>query len=156
MLPELRLLPIPDAQTRIPRVVEPLEFEDGQAWLMKTDILQEMMYFSYEKGSLANLFPVPAAKVAEIIKMNRNGIKAESLKTEPDESPEFVTAVGDDSISRFDAPKGRNRRGGKGQRGGQGRGQQSRGGKRSSDRPARPAQARPAGAPRDGAPAEAK
>ena len=99
-----------DAQTRIPRVVEPLEFEDGQAWLMKTDILQEMMYFSYEKGSLANLFPVPAAKVAEIIKMNRNGIKAESLKTEPDESPEFVTAVGDDSISRFDAPKGRNRR----------------------------------------------
>ena len=145
-----------DAQTRIPRVVEPLEFEDGQAWLMKTDILQEMMYFSYEKGSLANLFPVPAAKVAEIIKMNRNGIKAESLKTEPDESPEFVTAVGDDSISRFDAPKGRNRRGGKGQRGGQGRGQQSRGGKRSSDRPARPAQARPAGAPRDGAPAEAK
>ncbi|MBQ5433468.1 MAG: hypothetical protein IIU30_08470, partial [Treponema sp.] len=44
-----------DARTRIPRVTEPLEFEDGQAFLMKTDILREVMYFSYDKSSLADL-----------------------------------------------------------------------------------------------------
>ena len=93
-----------DAQSRLPRVVEPLEFEDGQAWLVKTDILREVMYFSYEKGSLSNIYPLDASEVREIIKMNRNGIRPESLKTEPEPSmPEFVTAVGDDSITRFDS-----------------------------------------------------
>ncbi|MCQ2140863.1 MAG: hypothetical protein MJY83_00775 [Bacteroidales bacterium] len=92
-----------DAQSRIPRVSEPLEFEDGFAYLMKTDILKETMYFSYDKSSMAELFPLDAYDVAEIIKMNRNGIKPESLKSDPEPHvPEFVTAVGDDSITRFD------------------------------------------------------
>ena len=95
-----------DAQSRIPKVSEPLEFEDGLAYLRKTDILREVMYFSYDKGSDANLYPLDASEVSEIIKMNRNGLKPESLKTEPEPaSPEFISAVGDDSISRFDAPK---------------------------------------------------
>lgn len=92
-----------DAQTRIPRVNGPLDLEDGLAYLMKTDILKETMYFSYVQGSLANLFPLPAYEVREIIKMNRNGVKGPSLMDEPvPVSPEFVTSVGDDSISRFD------------------------------------------------------
>lgn len=97
-----------DAQSRIPRVAEPLEFEDGQAWLRKTDILREIMYFSYDKTSDADLHPLDASDVREIIKMNRNGIKPESLRSDPaPTSPEFITAVGDDSISRFDTPKKR-------------------------------------------------
>ena len=100
-----------DAQSRIPRVTEPLEFEDGLAWLVKTDILKEIMYFSYEKGSLANVYALDAYEVQEIIKMNRNGIKPESLKTEPEPaSPEFITSVGDDSISRFDEARKKKRR----------------------------------------------
>ena len=95
-----------DAQSRIPKVSEPLEFEDGLAYLRKTDILAEMMYFSYDKSSDANLYPVPAAEVTEIQKMNRNGIRPVSLipDVEPS-SPEFITAVGEGSISRFDSPK---------------------------------------------------
>ncbi len=71
-----------DAQSRIPKVTEPLEFQDGLAYLAKTDILQEIMYFTYEKGSLSNLYPVAASEVAQIIMMNRNGQKPESLKSE--------------------------------------------------------------------------
>ena len=115
-----------DAQTRLPKVSEPLDFEDGLAYLVKTDILRGIMYFSYEKGSLANTYPLDAAEVREIIKMNRNGIRPESLKTEPEpEIPEFITAVGDDSITRFDTPK---RKKSKNNRGG-GKGQQRQGGK---------------------------
>ncbi|MBP9998915.1 MAG: hypothetical protein KBS67_06695 [Bacteroidales bacterium] len=100
-----------DAHSRIPKVVEPLEFEDGLAYLRKTDILRELMYFSYDKSSDADLYPLAAADVAEIIKMNRNGVRPESLREEPEPKvPEFVTAVGDDSISRFDAPKRRKSR----------------------------------------------
>lgn len=100
-----------DARSRIPRVVEPLEFEDGLAYLVKTDILKEVMYFSYEKGSLTSVYPLAATEVREIIMMNRNGEKPESLKSEPEPTaPEFVSAVGDDSITRFDTPKGRRNR----------------------------------------------
>ena len=95
-----------DAQARLPKVSEPLDFEDGLAYLVKTDILRGIMYFSYEKGSLANTYPLDAAEVREIIKMNRNGIKPETLLPEPvKQNPEFVTAVGEGSISRFDSPK---------------------------------------------------
>ena len=108
-----------DAQTRIPKVSNPLEFEDGLAYLMKTDILREVMYFSYDSTSLANLYPLDAAEVREIIKMNRNGIRPESLKADVEpRMPEFVSAVGDDSITRFDEArkkkKKKKHRGGKG------------------------------------------
>ena len=120
-----------DAQARLPKVSEPLDFEDGLAYLVKTDILRGIMYFSYEKGSLANTYPLDAAEVREIIKMNRNGVRPESLKTEPEpEIPEFITAVGDDSITRFDTPKRKKNRNGRGG----GKGQQQRQGGRNNGR----------------------
>ncbi len=95
-----------DAQSRIPRVYQPLEFEDGLAYLAKTDILKEVMYFTYEKGSLASLYPLKCSEVKEIIAMNRKGQRPETIKSEPvNEEPEFVTSVGDDSITRFDDKK---------------------------------------------------
>ena len=100
-----------DAQSRLPRVVEPLDLEDGLAWLMKTDILRETMYFSYEKGSLSNLYAVSAEDVRNILRLNRSGEKGASLKADIiDEGPDFITAVGDDSISRFDETRRRKKR----------------------------------------------
>ncbi len=100
-----------DAQSRIPKVHNPLEFEDGLAYLMKTDILREIMYFSYDPSSLANLYPLYAEDVWDIIKMNRDGIKPESLKNDSDVvAPEFVTAVGDDAINRFDEARKRKKK----------------------------------------------
>ena len=104
-----------DAQSKIPKLREPLEFEDGPAYLRKTDILAQTMYFSYDKTSDANLYPLSAAQVKEIIRMNRNGEKPASLIPEQvSTSPEFVTAVGEGSISRFDPPRKRKRGRGKG------------------------------------------
>ena len=118
-----------DAQTRIPKVTEPLEFEDGLVYLVKTDILQEMMYFSYEKGSLTNVYPLTASEVREIIMMNRNGERPDSLKSDPEPlGPQFISAVGDDSITLFDKPKkqkSRNRNRNRDNRGG-GRGKNPR------------------------------
>jgi hypothetical protein len=46
--------------------------------------------------------------------MNRNGQKPESLRKEPEISaPEFVSAVGDDSITRFDEKRKKRRKGGR-------------------------------------------
>ena len=100
-----------DAQTHIPKVSEPLEFEDGPVYLIKTDILRQMMYFSYDKSSITDLYMLTADEVREVIKMNRNGLKPETLRSDLDISqPEFVTAVGEGSISRFDKPAHKKRR----------------------------------------------
>ncbi len=99
-----------DAQSRIPKVVEPLEFEDGLAYLVKTDILAQTLYFSYEKGSLTNVYPLSADEVRDIQEMNRRGERPETLKNDDIPTPEFITAVGDDSISRFDPERKKRRR----------------------------------------------
>lgn len=100
-----------DAQSRIPKVHNPLEFEDGLAYLMKTDILREIMYFSYDPSSFANLYPLYAEDVREIIRMNREGMKPSSLKDDMEPvAPEFVTAVGDDAINRFDEARKRKKK----------------------------------------------
>ena len=63
------------------------------------------MYFSYDKSSLTDLYVLTAEEVKEVIKMNRNGLRPESLRSDLEISqPEFVTAVGEGSISRFDKP----------------------------------------------------
>lgn len=99
-----------DARSRLPRVNEPLELEDGQAFLVKTDILAGVLYFSYEKGSLAKVYGLSADQVREIQAMNRRGERPATLQEEPERSPEFVSAVGDDAINRFDPEKKRKKR----------------------------------------------
>ena len=97
-----------DAQRQLPDVRGPIELEDGPAWLMKTDILRGVMYFSYEQGSLANLYPISGARVREILAENRKGIKDPSLQDDGTDKPsDFISAVGDDSITRFDEQKKR-------------------------------------------------
>jgi hypothetical protein len=98
-----------DAQRQLPELRGPIELEDGPAWLMKTDILRGILYFSYEQGSLSNLYPLPAARVREILADNRKGIKAASLQGNGPgvKQTEFISAVGDDSITRFDEQKKR-------------------------------------------------
>ena len=116
-----------DARKNIPQVREPLEFEDGPAWLVKTDTLRGLMWFSYDKDNLAKIWPLTAPQVREIQELNRTGRKPASLmEDDKPETPEFVSAVGDDSISRFDEKKrrkGGNHRGGRhhhGRKGGNG------------------------------------
>ena len=97
-----------DAQKRLPELRGPIELEDGPAWLMKTDILGGILYFSYEQGSLANLYPLPADKVREILAENRKGNKPASLQESgPAVQREFISAAGDESITRFDEQKKR-------------------------------------------------
>ena len=97
-----------DAQSRIPRLTEPLQLEDGEAFLMKTDILKGEMWFSYDSHSMANMIPLMADQVKEIIAMNKKGNKAPSLleRGEKEKAPEFFSAAGEESISRFDEVKG--------------------------------------------------
>lgn len=101
-----------DAQKSIPNVREGLDFEDGHAVVVKTDILSGIIWFSFDASSMANMFPLTVAQVNEIQILNHQGVKAKSSYYSGDDEgkTDFVTSVGDDSISRFDESKRSKRR----------------------------------------------
>ncbi len=98
-----------DAKKRMPKVLAPLETIDGQYHLVKTDILAGKMSFSSDPTSFVNVITIDPDRVREVIKLNRRGIKVEHLVRERKDSlgaipkdPGYKSAVGEDSITRFD------------------------------------------------------
>ncbi len=92
-----------DAHTNIPQLRGPLETEEGPAYLVKTDTLKARMWFSYEQNSMTNMFPLDAERVKEIVRLNRKGVVVSNINPLKEaKNPEFMSAVGEDSISRFD------------------------------------------------------
>ena len=117
-----------DARRSMPRLREPLQAIDGEYFLVKSDILAHTMTFSTSKDSMSNLVTIPVSRVREILSINRNGGKVESILGEDleqqVEEPTFRTE--EDSITRFDKSKKRKKRKGRNNNGHQnGQGEQS-------------------------------
>ena len=94
-----------DAQKGLPQVHQPLQTEDGPAYLVKTDVLSARMWFSYDPHSLAKTYELPAERVKEFLRTNKEGKNVPSLsdtQLPKDPAPEFKSAVGEGSLTRFD------------------------------------------------------
>lgn len=113
-----------DAQKDFPNVRQPLETMDGTAYHQKTDIFKRVMWYSYDQNSSANIHVVPIDRVKEIIALNKQGIKPDTLLVnDKNKSPEpadaktsadeYQNAVGSDAINRFDKAKRKKRKGNK-------------------------------------------
>jgi len=101
-----------DAHKEIPAVNRPIETEDGPVYLVKTDVLKGVMWFSYEEDSMINMIPVHSARVKEMILANNQGKKVPPLQEKPKNNGEqngFRSAAGEESITRFDS-KNKNKR----------------------------------------------
>ena len=101
-----------DARRSMPRFREPLQAIDGEYFLVKSDILAHTMTFSTSKDSMSNLVTIPTSRVREILAINRNGGKVDSIlgeEFEPQvEEPTYRTE--EDSITRFDKAKKRKKK----------------------------------------------
>ncbi len=105
-----------DALKDIPNNVERLETLTGTVRHQKTDIFKKLMWFSYPNDE--NWIPVDIARVKEVQKLNKEGIKPEYLKVElAEEDKPIVTkvfdyenVVGQDSLTRLDNKGGRNKK----------------------------------------------
>ena len=94
-----------EALKDFPQLREPLQTAAGPMYLQKTDALKAVMWFASEPSSSLKMIAVPVGKVREIQELNRRGEKPELLAIEDDEltQSEFRSAVGEDSLTRFDA-----------------------------------------------------
>ncbi|MDR1023670.1 MAG: hypothetical protein LBL94_10430 [Prevotellaceae bacterium] len=104
-----------DAQKDFPPALNTLEVAEGTAFHHKTDIFKRIMWYNFDKNSVENLIAVPIDRVKEILEQNKKGVKSEALLSgnyvqvkNLIEEPEFMSAAGEDSITRFDKPHHRN------------------------------------------------
>jgi cell fate regulator YaaT (PSP1 superfamily) len=92
-----------DAWDAFPKIRQ-IETTNGTIFLQKTDVLKGIMYFSNTGNH--QLFPVPVEKVKEMIECNNRGEKFDFHIINHDEiDSEFKSAVGEDSLTRFDPGK---------------------------------------------------
>lgn len=104
-----------DALKDFPSQDTKLLTEKGLAFCQKTDIFKEMLWFSY-KDNPGNWHVLSKDQVNEILEKNKKKEKVPSLEmyameVEVEEKVVFENVVGQDSLTRFDKPKGSGGRG---------------------------------------------
>lgn len=103
-----------DALKDFPDMETKLQTEKGEAICQKVDIFKELMWFAYV-GNNAIWHVLKVSEVKEILGLNKQGKKVASLEDfvfeEEKEEVEktFQNAMGQDSLTRFDQPKKKNR-----------------------------------------------
>ena len=107
-----------ESQKKLPAKDIVLYTKDADYYLFKSDVLQRLVTYSTEKGSPTNAVTITARRAHEIIALNKQGIKVDSLE-EPGSNSEapaenrYFDLAEQDSLTRFDRSKKR-RRGKKG------------------------------------------
>lgn len=104
-----------DALKEIPDMETKLYTEKGDAFCQKIDIFKNIMWFAYP-SEMANWHVLTVESVKEIIALNKEKTKVSSLEDyaieveKPAVEKTFQNAMGQDSLTRFDAPKKSNNR----------------------------------------------
>ncbi|WP_223032265.1 PSP1 domain-containing protein [Hanstruepera marina] len=103
-----------DALKDFPKSDVKLYTEKGTAVCQKTDIFKGHMWFAYE-GEWMNWHKITKDQANEILALNKQKKKVASLEEYAadlveDTKTEFENVVGQDSLTRFDSPKRRNKR----------------------------------------------
>jgi hypothetical protein len=97
-----------DEQKDFPDRTAVLETKDGYAYYQKTDIYRHLYWYSFDKELASNLIPIPVERVKEIILLNKEGKKVNTLLN-PEEvhipGQDFQDDVGKDSLTRFEQNK---------------------------------------------------
>lgn len=92
-----------DARDEIPKTLLQLETVKGIAYHHKTDILERIMYYSFNEESMKSLIAVPVDRVKEIITLNKKGIKVDYL-VESDKvlkDKDFIDFTENNDVDRF-------------------------------------------------------
>ncbi|MGY5352063.1 PSP1 domain-containing protein [Wenyingzhuangia sp. IMCC45533] len=103
-----------DALKGFPSQSVTLKTEKGLAIFIKMDIFKEVLWYTY-KDDKSKWFKLTLDQVNEILEENKKGNKVESLEEFDAENAEdtkidFENVVGQDSLTRFDEPKRKNKR----------------------------------------------
>lgn len=96
-----------EASKRMPSREVTLETKDGTFYFFKADVLKGEISYSTDKNFAANLVTITGKRAFEVLNMNRNGVKPDSLKAEEQETAPKRPAdlLEQESLTRFDKNK---------------------------------------------------
>ena len=96
-----------EAQKKLPPKDVTLETKDNTFYYFKPDILAHKITYSTDRNIPANLVTISASRAFEIIALNKQGIRVDSLDPNSDETSkkEYGDIIGQDSLTRFDKNK---------------------------------------------------
>jgi len=104
-----------EAQKGIPSKEINLETQDATFYHFKTDVFRKEIQYSSAPNMAANLVTLTVERVKEIIALNKQGIKVDSLKGSAGEGKiekqiDYENVVGQDSLTRFDKKRKKKKR----------------------------------------------
>ena len=103
-----------EAGRRLPSREVSLYTMDGEYYFFKADILSNMVTYSSDKRTAANLTTIPARRALDIIEMNRRGEKPDALEEGGrKKAPRPVDLAAQDDLNRFDKKKKKKKKSGK-------------------------------------------
>lgn len=93
-----------EAHKRLPSKEIPLETKDNKYFFFKADIFKREVTYSTDKSAAANLTTIPEQRAFEIIRMNKKGIKPETLEADAGQPNKIESQdiLGQESVTRFD------------------------------------------------------
>ncbi len=98
-----------EAQKKMPPKDTVLETAEAQYFLFKNDVLKRESTYSTDKRAPVNTVTIPAGRAFEVIRMNKEGKKPETLEDTSRgngrQTQAFVDLVEQDSMTRFDKSK---------------------------------------------------
>lgn len=96
-----------EASKQLPSRDIVLETKDGSFFYFKPDILTRKITYSTDKNFPANLVTISAERAFEIIALNNQGIKVDSLDADQNQNRPagYSDIIGQDSVTRFDKNK---------------------------------------------------
>ncbi len=96
-----------ESSKKLPPKDVTLETKDATYYYFKPDILSRQVTYSTDKNIPANLVTIDARRAFEVMSLNKQGIKVDSLSGDESDGSqkEYVDLVGQDSLTRFDKSK---------------------------------------------------
>lgn len=96
-----------EAQKKLPSKDTVLETKDAEFYFFKADILAGTITYSTDKRIPANLVTISSGRAFEIIALNKQGVKVDSLLSEEDVETDKkpLDLVEQESLTRFDSAK---------------------------------------------------
>ena len=98
-----------EASKQMPPRDTVLYTKDNAYYHFKTDIFKREVTYSTDKSMPANLVTIGASRIFEVIALNKQGVKPDTLnpdaETSRNEHKEFGDIIGQDSVTRFDKKK---------------------------------------------------
>ncbi len=96
-----------EAKKDFPDISVPLQTNQGTAYYQKSDVFKKILWYSFDPENSVNITPLSIERVSEIIEMNKNNQKPDTLLQDKLELTDLISSKHNVTISEDDIVEGK-------------------------------------------------